>query len=130
MTGSKFFLDTNIIIEVFDGNKAIADNINKLENFYISSIVLGELYVGINRMTNKSMHLKKIVSLLDLCTVIDVDSITAEYFGEITAALYKKGRPVPSNDIWIAASSKQHELTLVTRDKHFSEIQGLDIISW
>lgn len=69
MTGSKLLLDTNIIIEVFDGNKEIADKINKLSRFYVPAIVLGELYTGINRVTNKAKHLKKLTDFLTLCVV-------------------------------------------------------------
>ncbi|SRR5260221_13013040 len=99
MTGNKIFLDSNIVIEIFSGNKSIADKINELPVFYISSIVLGELYVGINRVANKGKHLNKLVSFLDLYTVLDIDSTTAQFFGEITVALYKKGKPIPTNDV-------------------------------
>jgi tRNA(fMet)-specific endonuclease VapC len=130
MTGNKIFLDSNIIIEVFSGNKLIADKVNNLLPFYISSIVLGELYVGINRVANKSKHLEKLISFLELCTILDIDSATARYFGEIMATLYKKGKPIPTNDVWIAATVKQHNLTLISRDKHFEEIDDILLESW
>jgi len=90
MIGNKIFLDSNIVIEIFSGNKILADKINDLPGFYISSIFLGELYIGINRVVNKTKRLNKLTSFLKLCTVLDVDSTTAQFFGEITAALYKK----------------------------------------
>lgn len=130
MTGNNFLLDTNIIIEVFDGNKNIADKISKLPGFYISSVVLGELYIGINRVTNKAKHLKKLQDFLQLCTVLNADEVTAQHYGLIVAELYKKGKPIPTNDIWIAESAFQHELVLITRDKHFTEIAGLQTKSW
>ncbi|HWR33091.1 MAG TPA: type II toxin-antitoxin system VapC family toxin [Chitinophagaceae bacterium] len=130
MTGSKFLLDTSIIIEIFDGNRKIADKLVKLSGFYISAVVLGELYIGINRVANKTKHLKKLNDFLDLCTVLNSDTITAMYYGEIISNLYKKGKPLPINDVWIAAAAMQHNLTLVTRDKHFNEIQGLKIKAW
>lgn len=130
MTGNSFLLDTNIIIEVFDGNKTIADKINDSGNFYISAIVLGELYVGVNRVLNKEKHLKKLNSFLTLCSVLTIDADISNLYGEITASLFKKGKPIPSNDIWIAATAKLHKLTLVTRDNHFNQIDGLDIDSW
>ena len=130
MIGNKFFLDSNIVIEVFAGDKAIADKIYQLPEFYISSIVLGELYIGINRVVNKEKHLSKLNAFLELATVLPVDSITAQLFGEITASLYKKGKPIPSNDIWIAATIKQHDLILVSRDKHFNEIDDIQLEFW
>jgi tRNA(fMet)-specific endonuclease VapC len=98
MTGNKFLRDTNIIIEVFDGNKEIADRINKLSEFYISVIVLGELYTGVNRVANKTKHLKKLNNFIDLCTVLEINNTTAQRYGEMMAALYKKGTPIPLND--------------------------------
>ncbi len=130
MSGNKHLLDTNIIISVFDGNKDVANKISRLSTVYISSIVLGELYVGIYRVSNKTKHLKKLTDFLDLCRVVEIDSSTAEYYGKCKAQLFKKGKPIPSNDIWIAASALQHEFTLVSNDKHFSEIDGLNIVSW
>jgi tRNA(fMet)-specific endonuclease VapC len=94
------------------------------------SIVLGELYVGINRVLNKPKHLKMLHSFLELSQVIAIDEGTAIHYGEIVALLYKKGKPIPTNDVWIAAIAKQYELTLVTRDKHFNEIDDLRIKKW
>jgi tRNA(fMet)-specific endonuclease VapC len=130
MTGSRAFLDSNIIIEVFSGNSSIADKIHQLSDFYISTIVLGELYVGINRVVNKDKHLKKLQAFLELANIIDIDQSTSVLFGEISAELYKKGKPIPTNDIWIAASIRQYNFTLITRDKHFNAISDLSIESW
>jgi len=130
MTGNSVFFDTNIVIEIFSGNQEIINKSKGLASFYISSIVLGELYIGINRVTNKTKHLQKLTSFLQLCTVLVIDDTTARIFGEITAELYKKGKPIPTNDIWIAATIRQHNLTLITRDKHFSEVNSLSIEAW
>ena len=48
----------------------------------------------------------------------------------MVSKLYKKGKPIPTNDIWIAASAKQLGHTLITQDKHFKEIDGVDIQHW
>ncbi|SRR5690606_29566530 len=130
MPGSNYLLDTNVVIEVFSGNKQIADKISTLDEFFISATVLGELYVGVNRVVNKTKHGKRLVDFLGLCEIILVDTGTSEKFGEISAALYEKGKPIPSNDIWIAATAMQHNLILVTMDKHFSEVEGLATENW
>jgi tRNA(fMet)-specific endonuclease VapC len=108
MSGNNYLIDTNIIIEVFNGNKNYADKIHKLDIVYVPSIVLGELYVGINRVTNKAKHLKILNYFMQLCTVLEVDSQTALHYGEIVAELHKKGKPIPINDVWIAAIALQH----------------------
>jgi tRNA(fMet)-specific endonuclease VapC len=55
---------------------------------------------------------------------------TAQQYGEIKNALRAKGRPIPENDLWIAALSLQYGLTVVTRDDHFNAIDGLPIATW
>jgi tRNA(fMet)-specific endonuclease VapC len=130
MTGSNYLLYTNIVIEIFDGNKMFADKISKLGGFYLPSIVLGELYTGVNRVSNKGKHLKKLTDFLELCTVLNIDGLTAKYYGETIAALYKKGKPIPTNDVWIAALALQHGFRLITTDGHFKEINGLQIKKW
>jgi len=44
--------------------------------------------------------------------------------------LFKKGNPVPENDIWIAALAMEHDLSLVTRDEHFKKIDDLKRTAW
>ena len=67
---------------------------------------------------------------MQLSTVLTIDSITAKQYGTIVAALYAKGKPIPTNDIWIAATALQHSLTLISADKHFNEISQLKTKSW
>lgn len=130
MTGNNIFLDSNIVIEVFKGNRTISEKIKAFPFVYISVIVLGELYIGINRVANKGDHLNKLNSFLDSCIVLDIDQTTSELFGEITASLYKKGKPIPTNDVWIAATIQQYDLTLVSRDKHFEAVDNILVESW
>jgi tRNA(fMet)-specific endonuclease VapC len=130
MPGNNCLLDTNIVIEVFNGNTSIADRIDNYSDVYISTIALGELLVGMNRVTNKSKHTKKLTNFLKDCTVLYIDSTTADNYGIIFAKLYKKGKPIPTNDIWIAASAMQHDLTVITLDKHFNHIEGLSMENW
>lgn len=130
MIGNNFLLDTNIIIKIFEGNKSIADKLNKLPQIYLSSVVLGELFIGINRVDNKEKHLKKLNDFLKICTILKVDKNTARNYGEIIAVLYKKGNPIPTNDVWIAATALQHNLTLITADKHFNFIENISIKAW
>ncbi|MEI6184582.1 MAG: type II toxin-antitoxin system VapC family toxin [Bacteroidota bacterium] len=130
MTGSKYLLDTCIVVEIFKGNKNIIEKVNKLSDFSISAIVLGELFIGTNRVINKSKHLKKLTDFISITKVFPLDSDTAEHYGLIVAELYKKGKPIPSNDIWIASTALQHGLTLITADNHFTEISQLKIKFW
>ncbi|MEM9261332.1 MAG: PIN domain-containing protein, partial [Bacteroidota bacterium] len=62
--------------------------------------------------------------------VIPTTKKTAKIYAEIKYKLRKKGRPIPENDIWIAATAMQFDLTLITKDKHFKEIEGLKLELW
>ena len=130
MTGNNYLLDSNIVIEIFDGNKIFADRISKEEVLYLPCIVLGELYTGVNRVSDKSRHLKMLSDFLKFCTVVNIDGLTAKYYGEMIAALYKKGKPIPTNDVWIAAIALQNDFVLITNDNHFKEVPDLKIINW
>ena len=62
--------------------------------------------------------------------VLKVDQYTAEIYAQIRFELKQKGRPLPDNDIWIAALARQHDLSLVTRDSHFDVVDGIQRMSW
>ncbi|RAJ31730.1 tRNA(fMet)-specific endonuclease VapC [Pedobacter cryoconitis] len=131
MTGSSnFLLDTNIISALFKGEKTIADRIDNADEVYIPVIVLGELYYGARYSTNVQKNIDNINRLVQTYEVLNSNQETASIYGEIKASLRKKGKPIPENDIWIATIAKQYQLTLVTRDRHFNEIDALLTAKW
>ncbi|MBI3219393.1 MAG: type II toxin-antitoxin system VapC family toxin [Bacteroidetes bacterium] len=130
MIGGNILLDTNIIIRIFGGDKPLVDKLNSQSVFYIPTIVVGELYVGVNRVTNRNKHLKMLEEFINQGSTLSVDVETSRYYGEIVASLFKKGKPIPTNDIWIASLAKQHQLTLISNDSHFKLIDKLKVKSW
>lgn len=62
--------------------------------------------------------------------VLNCDTITARLYGQIRFELQRKGRPIQSNDIWIAATALQDNLSLLTRDTDFNHVDGLTVQSW
>jgi tRNA(fMet)-specific endonuclease VapC len=91
---------------------------------------LGELFLGAYRSSNPEKHLTQINDFLKKCIVLSADSETAEFYALIKTALLNKGKPIPENDIWIAATARQYGINLITRDKHFNEIDGITIEMW
>ena len=130
MTGNRYLLDSNIIIAIFKGNKSFAEKISNEEVIFLPCIVLGELYTGVNRVLDKNKHLKILSEFLQLCKVVNIDSTTAKFYGETMAALHERGKPIPTNDVWIASIAIQNNLTLISNDKHFKDIPNLKIINW
>ncbi len=130
MTGSRILLDTNIISAWLKGEKLIADKIDEANEVYIPIIVLGELYYGAQYSTNVQTNITNINKVVERYELLNTNEDTAYLYGIIKASLRKKGKPIPENDIWIATIAKQHEFTLITRDKHFNEIDDLSIENW
>jgi Predicted nucleic acid-binding protein, contains PIN domain len=128
MTGNKLLLDTNIVIELFKGDEKIFSFLQGQQTVYIPAAVLGELYLGAYRSANEQKHLQQVKGFLMRCTVLNADHGTAENYGRVKSALLKKGKPIPENDIWIAATALQHQLPLYTQDKHFGEVSGITLV--
>jgi len=130
MIGNSILLDTNIVIEFFKGNPSVTASIKIHDSINIPFAVLGELYLGAFRSSNPEKHLKQVNAFLAKCDVLAADDETARHYAMIKTELLGKGKPIPENDIWIAAIVKQNVLRLITRDRHFVEVDHLLIENW
>ena len=124
----RFLLDTSIVIALFAEDTSVEEHLKEAGEVFIPGIVLGELYFGVRKSGRIRQNLKRIDELAISSAVLACDLGTAREYGEIKGAL--QGRPIPENDIWIAAIARQHGLTLVTRDEHFKEVEHLSIEVW
>lgn len=125
----KVLLDTNVIIAFFSGENAAVKGVISSEVF-VASTVLGELHYGARKSAHAAVNLARIERFAAAVPVLSSDAATAQLYGQVRNNLRLKGRPIPENDIWIAAAAIQHGLPLVTRDDHFKEVDGLHIESW
>ncbi len=121
-------LDTSIIIHAFKNNTSIAERLDSIREIYVPTFVEGELCYGTYKSSNPEKHIAQIRFFLLNCKILSPDSTTANIYGEIKAALVKKGKPIPENDIWIAAIALQFNLALFTTDNHFSEIENIELL--
>lgn len=126
----RYLLDTNILIALFANEQSIIDQISQAAELFLPSIVVGELYYGAEKSGRKAVNLRRIDQLITTNTILECDARTARIYGAIKNQLKERGRPIPENDIWIAAITQQYQLTLVTRDTHFESIDSLDIVVW
>ncbi|RKO65748.1 MULTISPECIES: type II toxin-antitoxin system VapC family toxin [Desulfofundulus] len=126
----KFLLDTNIVIALFAGDESVQEKLMEANKVFVPCIVLGELYYGAHKSSQVEKNLARLAEFASSSTVVACDTGTAREYGLIKDQLRKKGRPIPENDIWIAAISRQYDFVLVTRDVHFSEIEDLKIEKW
>lgn len=127
MSGS-YILDSNIIIDIFRADKLILEKVKTFERIYIPVTVLGELYFGAYKSSRTEDHLLQINRLKEVVNILDITEKTTILYGEIKNKLKQRGRPIPENDIWIAAITQEFGYPLVTRDKHFSHILDLEVI--
>jgi tRNA(fMet)-specific endonuclease VapC len=126
----KYLLDTNIIIDLLANEGKVKNKIVEAEEIFVSSIAIGELFYGAEKSTRAAENVRRIEVFSANITTLCCDTNTARRYGQIKNMLRKKGRPVPENDLWIAAIAGQHNLILVTRDEHFREIEGLTTVCW
>jgi tRNA(fMet)-specific endonuclease VapC len=123
-------LDTNAVSAVLDGDTDIETIASSSGPFYLPAIVIGEYRFGLlgsKRRRRLESHFRQLVSK---CIVLKIDQYIGEIYAQIRFELKQKGRPIPDNDIWIAAAARQHDLPIVSRDSHFDDVDGLQRIAW
>lgn len=129
MSGS-YLLDTNIVIGLFAADPNTVDNFRSADEVYTSSIVVGELNYGARKSSRIQENLARVNDFAQSVTVLGCNTETAWHYGNIKNQVRLKGKPIPENDIWIAAICAQYDLILVSRDAHFNEVDGLHIERW
>ena len=123
----KILLDTNAYVGFKRNVVEIVDFIVSAESIMFSPIVLGELMFGFRNGTRFKKNMEDLNRFLDheAVELVPVGKITSDRYSRIAAQLKQQGRPIPSNDIWIAAQTMEHGAELITSDQHFERINGL-----
>jgi tRNA(fMet)-specific endonuclease VapC len=123
-------VDTNALSAAADDDPAVIAILTRANQMEIPVIVLGEYRYGIAHSRHRAAYENWLASLLRDCTVLDVNEPTTQHYAEIILDLRQKGKPIPTNDLWIAALCRQHSLPLLSRDRHFDQVAGLKRIGW
>jgi tRNA(fMet)-specific endonuclease VapC len=126
----RYLLDTNIIIALFASDPSVMQSLARANEVFIPSVALGELHYGARKSGRFQDNLGRIENLVANSTIVECDADTARQYGDAKNRLRIKGRPLPENDVWIAALALQHGLTLVTRDAHFQDVENLQTTAW
>jgi tRNA(fMet)-specific endonuclease VapC len=126
----KHLLDTNIIVALFKDDDKVRNQIATSPEVFVPAIAVGELCYGAQHSAHVERNMNQVREFATNTTVLPCDVATAEYYGQIKNKLKAKGHPLPENDLWIAAIAQQHSLTLVTRDQHVREIDGVLLEEW
>jgi tRNA(fMet)-specific endonuclease VapC len=127
----KICLDTNAYTEFKKGSSALTNLIETADEIFIPIAVLGELFAGFYLGSKTQHNVAELNEFLDLpgITIVEANRDIAHRYGLLVKDLSKKGIPIPTNDVWIAASAFETGSHLVSYDRHFEKIPGLVILS-
>ncbi len=125
-------LDTNIYSAFKNGNEKIRDILENADEILVSVTVLGELYSGfqIGSLTEKNLTELDDFLLKPGVSIININKGISFRYGFITKKLRKHGTPIPTNDIWIAATAMETGSILLSKNKHFKVVPGLMVLDF
>jgi tRNA(fMet)-specific endonuclease VapC len=123
-------VDTNALSAIADGEPAIAPTIQEAELLALTVTTLGEYRFGIAQSVRKTQHEDWLRENLSSYRILEITSDTSRHYAQLRLALKRAGTPIPSNDLWIAALCRQHNLPLLSRDTHFDRVKGLNRLTW
>ena len=120
----RILLDTSAYSWFMRGNQKVKEALQSADSIAVNPIVLGELQAGFQhgRHVEKNRNTFKQFMASPRVHVVPMDEETAERYAVILNALWTIGRPIPTNDLWIAASAMQYGLTILTTDAHFKQV--------
>lgn len=123
----RIIIDTNFYTAFKKNLPEAVGLLKRAEYIAVNSIILGELLAGFRVGAKEGQNRAELDQFLDSARVytLAVDDETAEFYAQVFCELRMKGRPIPSNDLWLAASALQHGLAVATYDQHFGAISGL-----
>jgi tRNA(fMet)-specific endonuclease VapC len=129
MSGSAA-VDTNAYIALQAGNLNVASVIGSFSQIYLPVVVLGELLYGAGASGRAAENRKKVEEFAAKCVTLEITPAVAERYGALRLQLRLSGRPIPDNDLWIAAACVVAGLPLITHDAHYSHVPSVQTISW
>ena len=120
-------LDTNAYTAFMRGEPEVVEVVARAGKILLTSVVLGELLAGFAAGTREPKNRAELARFIESprVEVLPVTAETADSYALVWLGLRRKGQPIPTNDLWIAASAMEHGAALLTRDAHFAHIEGL-----
>ncbi len=117
-------LDTSAVSAFFRGQEEVGRHVGFADELFLNAVVIGELLAGFKLGAQEKKNRRALEDLLTSPRVrtIALDAETSERYATIFAYLRNAGAPIPTNDLWIAASAMQHGLKLLTTDRHYLKV--------
>jgi tRNA(fMet)-specific endonuclease VapC len=123
----RLLLDSNAYSEFMRGNRQVRELVRTAEEVLLSAVVVGEQLFGFRQGQRFEQNLAELRSFLEspYVSFIPVGPVTADRYSRIMASLKAKGRPIPTNDVWIAAHAIETGADLLSADTHFEQVDGI-----
>jgi tRNA(fMet)-specific endonuclease VapC len=123
----KVLLDTNAYTALMSDRGNVVEKVRRAEGVLLSSIVLGELLFGFRNGSRYEQNRARLDAFMAnrFVELAPAHLSSAEHFGLVAAQLRRRGTPIPSNDIWIAAHAMATGAELISFDAHFAQVEGL-----
>ena len=123
-------LDTNALSAFVDGNDEIANVLRFQPRAAIPVIVLGEFRYGVAASRHRKRYESWLSNNLAHFDILNVSEETTLAYASVRSQLKRSGHPIPANDAWIAALAVQHRLPILSRDRHFDEVDNIERRDW
>ena len=123
-------LDTNALSATADGESAAVELVARAQLVAVPVIVLGEYRLGIAQSRRHANYESWLREWITAVSVLDIDDETTYHYAAIGLELKRMGKPIPANDLWIAALCRQHDLPILSRDRHFDAVPGIQRMDW
>jgi tRNA(fMet)-specific endonuclease VapC len=131
---TRYLLDTNHLSAYVDRNRLLEARIDSAhligDRFGVTLPVLCEYRAGIASGTRFQRNLVRLNKAMKMLRIWPMNEQTAVEFGSLFAELRRVGRVLSPFDLLIAASARQHDLTLLTADRDFQAVPRLKIDNW
>lgn len=134
---AEYLLDTDHFSYVQEGDLKVVERLTALpptDRVFTSVVNVAELLRGVYLLP-KSRRQRELIELYhqvigQMEEILPITLTVAEKFAEIEVKLRKKGKPIPVNDVWMAALALVRGAVLVTNDEHFTYVDDLNIENW
>ena len=123
----RILLDSNAYSQLMRGHDRVAELVRGAREVLLSAVAVGELMYGFRQGSRFKRNVAQLRSFLDspYVSFVPVGPVTADRYSRIATLLKAKGRPIPTNDMWIAAHALETGADLISADRHFEYVDGI-----
>ena len=127
---TRLILDTNALSAAAEEHSGLMGILDGAQQIALPVVVIGEYRYGITESRHKARYRQWLDGLIPDCIVLNITEQTTHHYAAINGELRRAGKPIPTNDLWIAALCRQYGLPLLSRDRHFDVVTGIRRVEW